>query len=101
MSIENIRKAEKKAEKIVNDSKQKAQEKIRQAQKDANALVANVKTEAETEIVALKKKSNQNVKKEEKKIKNDTELKLVEVEALGKKNKKAAVKIIIDSVTKN
>ncbi|NHJ49770.1 MAG: hypothetical protein FK733_18405 [Asgard group archaeon] len=100
MSIENIRKAEKKAEKMINDSKQKGQEKVRQAQKDANALVANVKKETESDITALKKKSQKNVKKEETKINNDTELKLVEIEALGKKNKKAAVQVIVDSITK-
>ncbi|NHJ39224.1 MAG: hypothetical protein FK731_04265 [Asgard group archaeon] len=100
MSIENIRKAEKKAEKIIQDSKQKSQEMIRKAQKDANALIANAKEEAEEEIKQLQKKSKQVIDKEDKKIKADMDKTLVAVEESSKKNQKAAVEIIIDTIVK-
>jgi vacuolar-type H+-ATPase subunit H len=101
MSIENLRKAENKADKIIQDSKQKAQEMIRKSQKDANALIANAKDEAEVDIKTLQKKSKQAIDKEDKKIKAEKTKTLATVEESSKKNQKAAVDIIVKSITGN
>lgn len=101
MSIENLRKAENKADKLIQDSKQKAQEMIRNAQKDANALIANAKDEAEVETKELQKKSKQIIDKADKKIIDDMNKTLAIVEESSKKNQKPAVEIVVSAIIKN
>ena len=99
MSIEEIRKAEKKADKIIQDTKQKAQENIRKTQKDSGNLTTQAIETAHKEIEALKVSSKKTVEKERKKSKAGVETSLAEIETMKKKNQKAAINLVVNSIT--
>jgi vacuolar-type H+-ATPase subunit H len=100
MSIDKIRDAEDKAEKIIVGAKEKAQEMVMKARREALAMTQNAQSAVHSEIEKAKKASAKVINKEKKAVNTDKAKTLEEIESIDKKKVNKAVQTIVDAVTK-